>query len=224
MPNHHPQDDLLLEYATGAMREPLALLVATHLALCPECREEVGQLDALGGAFLDNVAPEPVSQHALERALALLEGADQTPLHPASPGGTKPAPVGLGEPVLPWPLRDYVGDTFAGLAWKKRGGKMDQADLMPTFAGYTTRLVRIKAGAAVPEHSHLGNEFVLVLSGAFSDRLGQFGRGDVSVADSQVTHKPVAGPDEDCVCLAVTDAPLRLTGPVGRLLNPFIRL
>jgi putative transcriptional regulator len=34
---------------------------------------------------------------------------------------------------------------------------------------------------------------------------------------------PTADDDGDCVCLAVTDAPLRLTGPIGRLFNPFIR-
>jgi putative transcriptional regulator len=30
--------------------------------------------------------------------------------------------------------------------------------------------------------------------------------------------------DADCLCLAVTDAPLKLTSPLGRLLNPFVRI
>ena len=29
---------------------------------------------------------------------------------------------------------------------------------------------------------------------------------------------------EDCLCLAVTDAPLRLTGRFTRMLNPFLRV
>ena len=49
-------------------------------------------------------------------------------------------------------------------------------------------------------------------------------RGDVAEADPSVNHQPVADPGEDCICLAVTDAPLRLTGPFGRLLNPFLRI
>jgi putative transcriptional regulator len=32
----------------------------------------------------------------------------------------------------------------------------------------------------------------------------------------------VADEGQDCLCLAVTDARLRLTGPLGRLLNPFM--
>ena len=46
----------------------------------------------------------------------------------------------------------------------------------------------------------------------------------MSEADSHVDHRPVADEDEDCLCLIVTDAPLRLTGWLGRLLNPFIRI
>jgi putative transcriptional regulator len=46
----------------------------------------------------------------------------------------------------------------------------------------------------------------------------------VSEADSQVDHRPVADEDEDCLCLTVTDAPLRLTGWLGRLLSPFVRI
>jgi putative transcriptional regulator len=37
-----------------------------------------------------------------------------------------------------------------------------------------------------------------------------------------VDHRPVAGRSGDCICLAVTDAPLRLTGPIGRLFRPFV--
>jgi putative transcriptional regulator len=64
----------------------------------------------------------------------------------------------------------------------------------------------------------------LVLAGGFSDESGHFVRGDVAEADPSVNHQPVADPGEDCLCLAVTDAPLRLTGPFGRLLNPFLRI
>jgi putative transcriptional regulator len=43
------------------------------------------------------------------------------------------------------------------------------------------------------------------------------------IADESVDHCPIADEEGDCLCLAVTDAPLRLTGRFGRFLNPFIR-
>jgi putative transcriptional regulator len=37
-------------------------------------------------------------------------------------------------------------------------------------------------------------------------------------------HRPVVDSDEECICLAVLDAPLKLTGMIGRLVNPFLRM
>jgi putative transcriptional regulator len=76
----------------------------------------------------------------------------------------------------------------------------------------------------MPTHTHDGSELTLVLAGGFSDESGHFVRGDVAEADPSINHQPVADPGEDCLCLAVTDAPIRLTGPFGRLLNPFLRI
>ena len=42
-------------------------------------------------------------------------------------------------------------------------------------------------------------------------------------ADGSLDHRPTADPGQDCLCLTVTDAPRRLTGWIGRWLNPFIR-
>ena len=35
---HHPDDELLLDYASGALGEAESLVIATHMALCPICR------------------------------------------------------------------------------------------------------------------------------------------------------------------------------------------
>ena len=69
-----------------------------------------------------------------------------------------------------------------------------------------------------------GNELTLVLAGGFTDGADHFLRGDVATADSHVDHRPVADADEDCYCLAVHDAPLRLTGSFAGVLNRLIRV
>ena len=75
----------------------------------------------------------------------------------------------------------------------------------------------------MPVHTHASSELTLVLAGGFTDQFGHFLRGDLAEADASVEHRPVADPGEDCLCLAVTDGPMRLTGPLGRLINPFLR-
>ena len=85
-------------------------------------------------------------------------------------------------------------------------------------------MLKVEAGRAVPQHTHRGNELVMVLKGAYSDAAGRFGRGDVELADGDVDHQPKAEFGEDCICLAVTDAPLKFTGSLGWLLNVFVKM
>ena len=221
-PTHHPGEDLLISYAAGTIEEPVALLIATHLALCPRCRAEVERLEAVGGALLEEQQSEAVEAGSLEQLMARLdEPAPEAETRP-SPAPAPPAPK-AADPRLPAPLRDYLAEGLEGLTWKSYGG-LEEAELLPEAPGLRTRLMRIKAGTAMPAHTHDGSELTLVLAGGFSDEFGHFVRGDVAEADPSVKHVPVADEGEDCICLAVTDAPLRLTGPIGRLLNPFLRI
>ena len=41
LPERHFAEDLLLDYAAGNLAEPMAILVATHLSLCTDCRAAV---------------------------------------------------------------------------------------------------------------------------------------------------------------------------------------
>ena len=84
-------------------------------------------------------------------------------------------------------------------------------------------LLKIPVGRPVPEHGHNGLELTLVLAGCFKDEFGSFSRGDVQDVDQDTVHQPVAGMVEDCICLAVTDAPLDFKSILPRLAQPFIR-
>ena len=48
-----------------------------------------------------------------------------------------------------------------------------------------------------------------MLKGAFEDEVSRFGPGDVEMADEDLDHQPIAVDGEDCICLAITDAPLK---------------
>lgn len=222
VPTHHPGDTLLIDYAGGALGEAASLIVATHLALCPCCRLNVAEMEAVGGALLESIEPEEVDPACLETVLARLD--DLPPL----PRAPKPKPVcrDSAVPLLPEPLRRYVGSDLSRLPWKRLMRGMECCDI-PLGSGSDSarrgkaRLMRLASGVGPPHHTHRGIELTLVLDGGFTDDLGQFARGDLSVADESVRHRPVADA-EGCLCLAVTDAPLRFTGPLGLILNPFV--
>ena len=76
----------------------------------------------------------------------------------------------------------------------------------------------------MPDHGHRGTELPLGLQGAFTDSTDRFGRGDLEVANEDLEHTPTAEVGLDCICLAATDAPLRFTGVIPRLLQPLFRI
>jgi putative transcriptional regulator len=125
--------------------------------------------------------------------------------------------------VFPAPLRDYVGGDLDAVKWRPVGMGVRQA-ILPTGRGSTARLLFIPGGQAMPHHSHRGLELTLVLQGAFRDEADRFARGDVEIADSDMKHTPVAESGDPCVCLAATDAPLRFSGLIPRIAQPFLRI
>ncbi len=61
-----------------------------------------------------------------------------------------------------------------------------------------------------------------MLKGSFSDISGRFGPGDFEETDESVDHQPIADPGEDCICLAVTDAPLKFKSRIVRMIQPLL--
>lgn len=211
----HPTDDLLLAYAAGSLDQAMSLLVASHLTLCPRCRAEVSRAEALGGALLDEQPPSGSLDHLLDALLCRLD--DPEPIV------TRPAPITRPGSILPRPLQQAVGGDLDGLRWKRLGQGLEQALVMQSGRS-RARLYRIAPGLRIPEHGHDGTELTLVLQGGFSDVNGHYLPGDIATADEDVVHRPTADETVPCICLAVTDAPLRLTGLVGRLVSPFLNL
>ena len=208
---HHIGDDLLLAYAAGNLAEGWSLAVATHLSLCAECRARVAMAEAAGGQLLETLGLEPVT----DGSWAALRNRLGTP-------ATAQAARQPETAILPKPLRDYIGGDIDTIRWKRLGKGAAQLRLKTGDGETQVRLLKIPAGKPVPEHSHNGREITVVLTGAFHDGETLFARGDVEEADDDIQHIPTATADADCICLAVTEAPLRFRSWVVRALQPIL--
>lgn len=220
MIRHRAPQDLLFDYAAGTLPEAVSLAVATHASLCEESRREVARYEALGGAMIGTIEGASLSDGALDRVLAAIEVGNR-------PEAAARTPVEIDDKtrdMLPAPLWPYVPGGLTALRWRRRGPNVEVAHLAHVLPGFHGGLLRIKAGRPIPVHTHRGSEYTVLLTGSYTDGGERYSRGDFQLADSNLEHQPVADTGADCLCLAVLDAPFRLTGPIGRYINPLVRI
>lgn len=203
-------DEVLAQFATGQLSCAQHALVASHLALSSRNRAFVRLLEETASGQLDVGAVASGNSSAAD-----LEAIFAAP-------SRKPQPV-VASSDIPAPLRHLMampdGREIDSLAWRRYLPGIRRVKVDGQHGGGEANFYWIKAGRKLPSHTHAGREMTLVLRGGFSDAGGHFARGDIALADSNVDHIPVADADEDCLCFAVTEAPLKLTGPFGRIVQ-----
>ncbi|MBM3645075.1 MAG: hypothetical protein FJX02_12135 [Alphaproteobacteria bacterium] len=211
MTRHRPSDELLLDYAAGALPAGPALAVGVHVALEPASRRLVDRLGALAGVLLESDTGSDLPADALDRALSRL---DREPVETRSGAqGEVDGPT-----WAPAPLRRHITQ---GVRWRRAFGGFERAELDLGGAGHRAALLKLAPGRGLPMHTHRGEEMTVVLQGGFTDASGSYGVGDFCVAGDG-EHRPIADPGEPCIALIVLERPIVLTGPVGRLLNPLV--
>lgn len=214
-------DEIFSAYASGALSGPMRLLLETQSQLDPQVARRCADADRIGGLLLAANPPATLRHGALEDLFAILDaetaGAGEAGTaqrqNERSRRAAGMASQALNELLsLPDPVRDLALET--GGTWQFAGPGVRVMELMRED-GAKAELIRLEPRHGVPRHTHDGKEFTLVLCGAFDDGLAKYGRGEMSIADPEIEHRPVAEPGEVCIALAVTDGPLAFTGPLG---------
>lgn len=209
-------DELLAGYAAGSLTYPAQALVGAHLEMSDCNRSYVSSLETLAGFELETV--QPVSIANRDSILGSILDGQIDSLNDNVP----PAEMDGGDSAVPASLRSIIGSSMDQLPWKTLLPGVKECKL-GEIDGCTSSLLWVRAGRAMPSHTHHGTELTLVLKGGFKDEDGHYVAGDVAFADGDIDHKPVADEGEDCICFAVTAGRLQLTGPVGRWFAPFLR-
>ncbi|NVK20374.1 MAG: cupin domain-containing protein [Methylocystaceae bacterium] len=213
--HHHLNDETLMGYVTGSVSESMSFVIATHLSLCPHCREKVADMEKMAGVFLEDEPQLAMQPGALDVVLQMMDDdmADED-FQPAND---------QRKSDIPMPLAQFVPDSFSEIKWKNMapGIKTFQLNEVNAHNG-AVRLLKISPGVTIPEHSHNGSELTLVLKGSFSDEIGRFKAGDIADLDDETDHQPIADSAEECICLIVTEGPLKFKALMPRLMQYFV--
>ena len=220
MIKHHPSTALLTEYTVGSLSVAPAVSITTHLKYCQQCRDSVGSLKQLGGALLCEAEPAQISNDLLSQTLDRLD-ADESEMALAE-GASEVHEFELSDELkgIPEYLNQFLPKN--GLNWRKLSSSVTVAPISVGETRYELALHKICAGGQTPVHDHNGVEYTVVLKGSFSDEDGMYNEGDFLTREPGDIHRPFATQHEDCICLSVLEAPIRLKG-LGRVLNPFMR-
>jgi putative transcriptional regulator len=211
---HTLQDEWMLSYAAGNLTLGRSLMVAAHVAYHDDLKEVVADAEAIGGVLLDSIDTATVSDSVLDQVL------DRLDREPAAAISDAPR----RSDVLPQPLLDFVGQDIDALSWRFMGLGMSNARLWNGPNDERLWLLRARGGVSVPEHGHNGDEWTLILKGSYQTSAGRFGVGDMDVANESIEHQPIIDPGEECICLVMTEGPIRLKSLMARMVQPLIGL
>jgi|GEM_PF-33734 len=210
-------EEILLDYVTGTLDPATELMVAAHLELCPEARASVDLMTEIGSVLLEEAEPVAMKAGAFDAVMSVIDG---LPVD-AQEASAKNVPLEEDElSGLPRVVRDRVVSRGGKWSFVTPGVRaldlgFDAPQAAEASAPGEVKLYRIEPGRGVPTHTHEGSEITLVLTGAFGDGRDRYAPGDICVASPDVTHKPIAEKGATCFALAITDAPLQLTGALG---------
>lgn len=194
--------------ASGRADPAIALFLESVLEM-RGLEDRIGH--ALSGVLLEREQPAPLAPDALARTLAAIDHIE--------PVRSKPSR--LHELIrIPAVLQQAIARAEQGRGWRSAGpgvkhlqlGLSDKVDAV---------ILRFEAGAVVPRHTHKGREATLCLVGGYSDHLGSYGPGDISLTDGRIHHSPKADDDGHCYVLAITDAGLKFDGALGAIQKIF---
>ncbi len=240
----HPSAQQLKDFVEGTLSPATSLMVSAHCDMCPKCQRFVEiETESLAAQMVSSV-----SENAFASSDASLQFGDMfsqiTQLPQTADGSVETAGVSeyresFKKPrapskseklstieldgrtfTLPRTLHRYIDKTGN---WSSLVGKLWQAPVDLGNQG-VANFIFMGGGGSVPEHTHRGTEYTLVIDGEFSDGLSRYDTGDFIFMDGEKTHTPRAEGKDGCLVFSIVDQPLHFTSGLARLLNPFSHL
>lgn len=187
-----PSDEILMKHASGVLDPALRLLVERHLEMQPETRARLAEWQQFGGHLLSAEDGIELTAGSIDRALARIANV---------------------------PIDNSAKTSFPALndlSWRWAGPGRAIAKVDVPGSAYKTYALKIAPGKAMLQHSHVAEEWTLIVQGSFRDESGDHSAGSFIEEDGETNHRPVATGDVDCICLAVMSGPLAAPGLMGK--------
>lgn len=194
-PQHHLDAATLMSCSAGSQPDALALIVAAHLAMCPQCRDELAMGSSIGAALFEDVAPV-----AVENDKPALTG-DGRDAHARTAAGS--AAVAQGERGAVSPMA-WLQEQRS-LPWTEAVPGVALAELpLANLSRGHVHLVKLAPGMTLPLALTSQAELTFVVTGGMRTATGSLRTGDVLDGSDAHLTPMTADATAGCVCLMGT--------------------
>ena len=217
----HPSPEQLTQFAEGTLSSVESIMVSAHCDMCERCQKMViAETERLAEDVLDSQKAE--HHYEFDSMMARITQLPAAESITVSSAPKREHVIELDGKKFPLPrtlqrLADKTGN------WSSLVGRLWQAPVDLGNQG-VANFIYMEKGGSVPEHTHRGTEFTLVINGEFSDGINAYDSGDFIYMDGEKTHAPRSDAPEGCLVFSIVDQPLHFTSGLARLLNPFSHL
>lgn len=213
MSKWHPSSDQLIEFSSGTGSSAMNIAISTHLHYCQECRRKVTDMETTAAVMFNEQSTVEIDKGGFDQLMARIKAEPAPTIEKAKPVPSRFPPI----------VEKLINKDTESLDWKSPMKNLRVSRLMTDETGLILGLHHMKSGGRVPNHAHRGNEISVVIEGGFSDEMGSYGPGDFIHLSTEHSHSPQADADGDCWLLSLVEAPVKLAGPIGWVVNPFLK-
>jgi putative transcriptional regulator len=211
--NHHPDENMLIEFSAGTLGTAASICVSAHLHYCSSCRAKLLRLDQVGSQMMSEANPIEVADNAFDNLMEKIDSAGN-----AKPEASTPSDD------LPFSVNKLINTSLISKNWKRLSSSVDVARFKTGQEEFEVALHKICAGGKTPKHGHKGLEYTVVLKGSFSDENAVYREGDFLLRQPGDVHQPMGAQNGECICLSALSAPIAPTSPLGFLMKPWLRI
>ncbi len=209
-------DDVITEYATGRLSPAKHIIVACQSEIAESVAQRVAFQEEIAASMIEDVGSQSLSPLFMGKVLAALPAQEEKPsVEQEDPAGG----------LAPKSLRYMLGHGLKELKWKSLVPGVAVHDILgdrKTKDGDRLYLLRAKGGMRMPDHSHTGEEWTLILTGSYRIGEKRFSRGDLHIEDETEMHAPHIDEGEDCICLVMTQGPLKMQGWLPKVVQKVV--
>jgi len=215
---HSVGEEWLASYVAGSLSRAKRLLISCQASMKPELASRLSAMDAVGGAILESAQGEALSPDFMAN---LWGNIDQLPAQANDDNDTEDL-EGTVTTWKPLPLEDFLARNGITLKWKKLGFGVSRATIA-NDNGEEIYLLKAKPGLKIPDHTHQGEEWALILQGGYHIGETGYGPGDLHREDENCVHSPIVDDDgEACITLVALEGSLKFSNPIMRVLKPVL--